>query len=112
MSEARKSRMGHWVLIGCVVAAVAAFLVFRGKPIGFENGNKPHEVVDAARAVELKNDAIALMENWQFDLATEKLSELEKLLPNEAAGASEPSDRSGAGSLARRDRQVARPRGL
>ncbi|GDY07294.1 hypothetical protein LBMAG52_07800 [Planctomycetia bacterium] len=84
MSEARKSRMGHWVLIGCVVAAVAAFLVFRGKPIGFENGNKPHEVVDAARAVELKNDAIALMENWQFDLATEKLSELEKLLPNEA----------------------------
>ena len=83
MSDERKSRMGHWVLIGFVAVAVAAFVVFRGRPIGFENGNGPHGEVDSARSIELKNDAIALMENWQFDLATEKLSELESLLPNE-----------------------------
>ncbi len=93
MSEERRFRLGHWVLIGSIVIAVAAFVVFRGRPIGVENGNGQPKADNTARAIELKNDAIALMENWRFELAAEKLSELESLAPNE--------------SLVRRNRAIA-----
>ena len=85
MAEERKARSWHWVIVGVIVVGVAGFVLFRGRPIGNENGGEPggKSAVDTVRALELKNDAIALMENWQFDLAVEKLSELEKLVPNE-----------------------------
>ncbi|MFM9961940.1 MAG: CRTAC1 family protein [Planctomycetaceae bacterium] len=80
MTEKQKARPWHWVLVGLIVVGVTAVVVLRGKPIG--NEIAPPKV-DVARMLELKNDAIALMENWRFDLSTEKLSELETLLPNE-----------------------------
>lgn len=79
MAEERKARPWHWVIVGLIVAGVATFVVLRGRPIG----NEKIENVDAVRALELKNDAIALMENRRFDLSAEKLSELESLIPNE-----------------------------
>lgn len=80
MAEERTARPWHWVVVGLIVVGVAAFVVFRGRPIGNEND---HPAIDVVRAIELKNDAIALMENWQFSLSAEKLSELESLVPNE-----------------------------
>lgn len=80
MAEERASRSWHWVVVGLIVIGVAALVILRGRPIGNGNGQP---VIDVARAIELKNDAIALMENWQFGLSAEKLSELESLVPNE-----------------------------
>lgn len=80
MAEERASRSWHWVVVGLIVVGVAALVILRGRPIGNGNG---HSAIDVARAIELKNDAIALMENWQFGLSAEKLSELESLVPNE-----------------------------
>ena len=79
MAEERKARPWHWVIVGLIVVGVATFVVLRGRPIG----NEKIESVDSVRALGLKNDAIALMENWRFDLSAEKLSELETLVPNE-----------------------------
>jgi hypothetical protein len=79
MAEERKAHPWHWVIVGLIVAGVAAIVVLRSRPIG----NEKLEIVDVVRAVELKNDAIALMENWRFDLSAEKLSELETLVPND-----------------------------
>ncbi|MBC7818274.1 MAG: hypothetical protein IAG10_15415, partial [Planctomycetaceae bacterium] len=80
MAEERKARPWHWVVVGLIVVGVAVLVVLRGRPIG--NGiGRP--AVDVVRMLELKNDAIALMENWRFDLSAEKLSELESLVPNE-----------------------------
>ncbi len=79
MTEERKSRPWHWVIVGLIVFGVVTIVVLRGRPIGNEKIVK----VDVVRAVELKNDAIALMENWRFDLSAEKLSELETLVPDE-----------------------------
>ncbi len=84
MTVERKARPWHWVAVGLIAAGVAAIVVFRGRPIGNEKiDNIPKQIVDPVRATELKNDAIALMENWQFDLSAEKLSELELLVPDE-----------------------------
>ena len=84
MAEQRKARPWHWVVVGLIVAGVAMIVVLRGRPIGNEkNGNEKNGHVDPVHALELKNDAIALMENGRFDLSAEKLSELELLLPNE-----------------------------
>ena len=81
MAEKRKTRPWHWVFVGLIVAGVATFVVLRSRPIGDEKFG--HGQVDLVQVLALKNDAIALMENWRFDLAAEKLSELEKLVPNE-----------------------------
>lgn len=84
MAEERKSRVWHWVAVATIVVCVTAFVVFKGRPIGNENdGPGRNAAIDAERALALKNDAIALMENWQFDLATQKLTELETLVPDE-----------------------------
>ncbi|TXT36880.1 MAG: Uncharacterized protein FD138_847, partial [Planctomycetota bacterium] len=95
MSEERKARPWHWVIIGLIVVGVAGFVLFRGRPIGNDKEGEPGgtSAAETQRAIELKNDAIALMENWRFDLAVEKLSELETLAPNE--------------SLVRRNRAIA-----
>jgi hypothetical protein len=55
-------------------------VILRGRRFG---NDVPMPIADPARAIALKNDAIALMENWDFELATEKLTELEKLVPDE-----------------------------
>jgi tetratricopeptide (TPR) repeat protein len=79
MAEERKARPWHWVLVGVIVVGVVAFVILRGRPIGDEkNGH-----VDPVAVLELKNDAIALMENRRFDLSAEKLTELETLVPDE-----------------------------
>ncbi len=85
MAEERKARPWHFVLVGALVIGVAAFVVLRGRPIGNGNGGPggDKKAVDPVSVLELKNDAIALMENWRFDLAVEKLSKLEVLVPNE-----------------------------
>ncbi len=81
MAEERKARPWHWVVVGLIVAGVATIVVLRGRPIGNEKIGNGH--VDPVHVLELKNDAIALMENGQFDLSAEKLTELESLVPNE-----------------------------
>lgn len=94
MAEERKARPWHWVVVGLIVVGVATIVVLRGRPIGNEKlGNGKNGVIDPVRVLELKNDAIALMENGKFDLSAEKLSELETLIPNE--------------SLVRRNRAIA-----
>ena len=81
MAEERKARSWHWVVVGLIVAGVTTIVVLRGRPIGNEKNGNGH--VDPVQALELKNDAIALMENRRFDLSAEKLSELETLVPDE-----------------------------
>ena len=84
MTVERMARPWHWLVVGLIAVGVATIVALRGRPIVNERiGIDARPLVDPLRALELKNDAIALMENWRFDLSAEKLSELESLLPDE-----------------------------